>query len=65
VTSRNGSNGHHVPIDADRQRWLENLIAACKRVAANVPDSTDPYLGTLLTDVEALRLRLAAELDAQ
>jgi hypothetical protein len=60
--SNNGSNGHHQPIDADRQQWLEDLIQACERVAANVPDPADPYLATLLRDVEALRVRLAEEL---
>jgi len=60
--SSNASNGYHGPIDADGVQWLENLIAACDRVAASVPDPGGPYLATLLADVDALRVRLAQEL---
>jgi hypothetical protein len=50
-------------IEADRRLWLERLIAACDRVAADVPDPRDPYLRTLLADAAELRARLVAELE--
>jgi hypothetical protein len=53
-----------MPPEDDRRVWLERLLAACERVPDNVPDPSDPYLRTLLEDVEALRARIAAELDA-
>jgi hypothetical protein len=51
-----------MPPQADRRAWLERLRAACERVPDNVPDPGDPYLRTLLEDVEALRARIVAEL---
>jgi len=57
------TNRNHPPVDADRQRWLKRVVAACNRVlAADVPDARDPYLRTLLADVETLRTRLQLEL---
>jgi hypothetical protein len=57
-------NGHDVPIDADRQAWLERLIAACDRVLAErVPDRDDPYLRSILDDTAELRARLRKELE--
>ena len=51
-------------MDVQRRDWLERVIAACERVAADVPDPNDPYLRTLLADVETLRSRLVEELRA-
>ena len=52
-------------MDAEHRRWLENLIAACERVAAaQVADPDDPRLRNVLNDVDALRVRLLQELCA-
>ena len=51
-------------MEEERRAWLDRVIAACERVAAEVPDPNDPYLRTLLADVEALRSRLLEELRA-
>jgi hypothetical protein len=64
VTDENARNGNHAAMEAERRRWLERVIGACERVAAEVPDPNDPYLRTLLEDVEALRSRLVDELRA-
>jgi len=63
VTFAYGWNGETRGIDPLRRQWLEKLVACCERVfAADRPDPGDPYLDTLMADVEALRGRLAAEL---
>lgn len=59
----NGETGR-IGIDPLRRKWLDRLIACCERIsAADRPDPGDPYLRTLMADVDALRGRLAAELD--
>ena len=52
-------------MEADRQRWLETLAAACEHVLANEDgaDTTDPHLAALHEDVASLLSRLRAELD--
>jgi hypothetical protein len=56
------TNGNHPPVDGDRQRWLKRVVAACNRVlAGEAPDERDPYLRTLVADVETLRTRLQLE----
>ena len=64
MTDENARNGNHVAMEGKRRHWLERVIAACERVAAEAPDPNDPYLRTLLEDVEALRSRLVEELRA-
>src|SRR5215207_11269561 len=61
-TCTDGDDGQTVGIDADHRHWLETLLGACDRVAADVGDA-NPYFATLVADVEALRARLAAELE--
>ena len=64
MTDENALNGNHAAMEEERRAWLDRVIAACERVAAEVPDPNDPYLRTLLADVEALRSRLVEELQA-
>jgi hypothetical protein len=55
-------NGSHMPLEPERRAWLERLVTACERAGENIPDPRDPYLGTLIADIEALRARLIDEL---
>ena len=52
-------------MEADRQRWLETLAAACEHVLANEAgaDPSDSHLAALHDDVAGLLSRLRAELD--
>ena len=52
------------PLGPERRLWLERVIDACERAAEQLPDQSDPYLRTLLADIEELRSRLVAELRA-
>src|SRR5215203_381121 len=49
-TCTDGDDGQTVGIDADHRHWLETLLGACDRVAADVDDA-NPYFATLVADV--------------
>jgi hypothetical protein len=42
--------------------WLELLVAACERAADRIRHAGDPFLDTLIADIDELQARLVAEL---
>jgi hypothetical protein len=49
-------------VDAERQRWLRTLEAACERVLANGLHSDDLHHADLREDVERLLAQIRSEL---
>jgi hypothetical protein len=49
-------------VDAERQRWLQTLEAACERVLANGLNPDDLQHADLREDVERLLAQIRSEL---
>jgi hypothetical protein len=50
-------------MDEQERRWLEHVVAAADRAAAELRETGDASRRTLMTDLEDLRDRYAAKLE--